>query len=235
VHGFQKAQRQAMPPAPVRLYVCGGHKIVVIWCCSLERSDTHIPRERSRMPQLYSRHLGVTIERGVVTISYRPSLELTLGSAQRSRDILNRVTAKLKGAHPLTHRSDDEEIITQFDIHETRKLETVIAKIDLMLDRCANEPLMPRMVEEILGITSAERRRWTKDGACQNPGWRRFVEDHNRSTCLRTLRKRSGNSPISRNGEKRMRHHYPNISARARNEPSERPQRRSILAGRSLK
>jgi hypothetical protein len=174
VHGFQKAQRQAMPPAPVRLYVCGGHKIVVIWCCSLERSDTHIPRERSRMPQLYSRHLGVTIERGVVTISYRPSLELTLGSAQRSRDILNRVTAKLKGAHPLTHRSDDEEIITQFDIHETRKLETVIAKIDLMLDRCANEPLMPRMVEEILGITSAERRRWTKDGRLPKSGMASF-------------------------------------------------------------
>ena len=34
---------------------------------------------------------------------------------------------------------------------------------DLMLDRDVNERLTPRMVEEILGITSAERRRWTKD------------------------------------------------------------------------
>ena len=33
-----------------------------------------------------------------------------------------------------------------------------------MLDGLAKEGLTPRMVEEILGISAAELRRWTKDG-----------------------------------------------------------------------
>jgi hypothetical protein len=50
----------------------------------------------------------------------------------------------------------------------------VIAKIDLMLDRYASEPLTHRMVEEILGITSAERGRWTKDGRLPKSGMASF-------------------------------------------------------------
>jgi hypothetical protein len=137
----------------------------------LEKDDKRIFRMSvDEMPRLWSRHLNVAIEGGVVTISYKPSPELTLGSALRSRDILNRVGAKLKGVRPRAYCSDGEQITFEFDIDETCKLETVIAKIDLMLDRCANERLTPRMVEEILGITSAERRRWTKDGRLPKSG-----------------------------------------------------------------
>jgi hypothetical protein len=65
------------------------------------------------MPQLWSRHLNVAIESDVVTISYEPSSELTLGSALRSRDILNRVAAKLKGARPGARYSDGEQITSE--------------------------------------------------------------------------------------------------------------------------
>ena len=123
---------------------------------------------------LWSQHLNVAIQGGVATISYKPSLKLTLGSAQRSRDILNRVAAKLKGAHPLAQCGNDQQITAQFDIDQTDKLEIVIAKIDLMLDGCANERLMPRLVVEILAITSAERRRWTKDGRLPTSGMASF-------------------------------------------------------------
>jgi hypothetical protein len=47
---------------------------------------------------------------------------------------------------------------------------SLLLRIDLMLDRYANERLTPRMVEEILGITGAERRRWTKDGRLPKSG-----------------------------------------------------------------
>lgn len=123
------------------------------------------------MPQLWSRHLDVAIEEGVVTISYKPPPDLTLGSAVRSRDLRNCVALKLKSG---------EQITARFDLDETRNLVIVIAKIDLMLDRYAGEPLSHRMVEEILGITSAERARWTRTVGCRNPGWRRTVEDQNR-------------------------------------------------------
>jgi hypothetical protein len=125
-------------------------------------------------PPLWSRHLNVAIEGRTIAISYEPSRALTLGSAVRSRDVGNRVKVKLKRLHPLTLRIHNERITAQFDIGDEGKLEAVVADIDLMLDRYVNERLTSRMVEEILGITSAERRRWTKDGRLPKSGMASF-------------------------------------------------------------
>ena len=113
------------------------------------------------MPQLWSRHLDVAIEEGVVTISYKPPPDLTLGSAVRSRDLRNRVALKLKSG---------EQITARFDLDETRNLVIVIAKIDLMLDRYAGEPLSHRMVEEIARNNQRRASTMDKDGRLPKSG-----------------------------------------------------------------
>jgi hypothetical protein len=51
-----------------------------------------------------------------------------------------------------------------FGFEALHKLTAIVPEIDLMLDGFSKERLTPRMVEEILGISSVERRQWTKDG-----------------------------------------------------------------------
>lgn len=46
--------------------------------------------------------------------------------------------------------------------------------VDQMLEAFQNERLEPKAVEEILGITAQERRRWSKDGRLPKSGTGQF-------------------------------------------------------------
>ncbi|WP_036051299.1 hypothetical protein [Bradyrhizobium sp. Tv2a-2] len=52
----------------------------------------------------------------------------------------------------------------------------VCAIAEQRLMRLQQEPLTAKMVEEILGITGAERRRWSKDGRLPNAGHALFSQ-----------------------------------------------------------
>jgi hypothetical protein len=117
-----------------------------------------------KSPPLRSRHLTVAIDGNGIEIMYEPPTALTLGSALRGRDICNRVKSKLKQARPIMRSSDGERITACFGFEALHKLTAIVPEIDLMLDGFSKERLTPRMVEEILGISSVERRQWTKDG-----------------------------------------------------------------------
>jgi hypothetical protein len=125
-------------------------------------------------PPLRSRHLTVAIDRNGIEIMYEPPTALTLGSALRGRDICNRVKTKLKQARPIMRSSDGEPIAARFDLEALDKLTSIVPVIDVMLDGFSKERLTPRMVEEILGISSVERRRWTKDGRLPKSGMASF-------------------------------------------------------------
>jgi len=46
----------------------------------------------------------------------------------------------------------------------------IIAEIDIVLDGFARGRVTPRMVEQVLGITTRERLRWSKDGRLPKSG-----------------------------------------------------------------
>jgi hypothetical protein len=52
----------------------------------------------------------------------------------------------------------------------------ISAVTEQKLTRLQQEPLAAKMVEEILAITSAERRRWSKDGRLPNAGHALFSQ-----------------------------------------------------------
>jgi hypothetical protein len=127
-----------------------------------------------KSPPLRSRHLTVAIDGNGIEIMYEPPTALTLGSALRGRDICNRVKSKLKQARPIMRSSDGERITACFGFEALHKLTAIVPEIDLMLDGFSKERLTPRMVEEILGISSVERRQWTKDGRLPKSGMASF-------------------------------------------------------------
>src|SRR5690242_5897797 len=96
----------------------------------------------------------------------------TFGSSVRVRGILLEVRAGLPlsakklvdvrfGVLELRVPEDSED-----DFHET------IAIVSTILERIEDLPVIPREVEDILAITSAERHRWLKDGRLQSAGTR---------------------------------------------------------------
>lgn len=122
------------------------------------------------MSVLSSRHLTVAVGNDGISISYQPPLSLTLGSETRSSDVRYRVKAKLKRAAPLSRADDGKTVRARFELSSAQQLKTVLAEIDRLLDGFTKERLTPRMVEEILGISAAERRRWNKDGRLPKSG-----------------------------------------------------------------
>jgi hypothetical protein len=69
----------------------------------------------------------------------------------------------------------------EFFIRPTTDLETacgVILKLDKRLDAIATRTLVPRLVEELLGISTRERLRWSKDGRLPRSGSVTFRKRH---------------------------------------------------------
>ena len=120
-------------------------------------------------PLLHSLHLEITVRHNDLLISYEPPAALTLGSTLRARDIRGRVKSLLKRARPVGH-FDDQRIDAWFDFDAARTLASIVRKIDLMLDAYKSERLTSKMVEEILGITAVEVRRWYKDRRLAHSG-----------------------------------------------------------------
>jgi hypothetical protein len=118
-------------------------------------------------PDLHSRYVAVGESLHGVALTYKPSAELTLGSARLETQALSRVANAVRRAKPLAMTIEHPKLEATFDQAMASELPALLARIDALLDAFKKEGLHPRAVEEILGISSRERLRWTK--ACRLP------------------------------------------------------------------
>lgn len=114
--------------------------------------------------------MNVAVGDDGISISFQPPYSLTLGSESRARDVRYRVKAKLKRAAPLSRNDDGKTVRAKFQLSSAPLLKAVLSEIDRLLDDFPKARLTPRMVEEILRISAAERRRWNKDGRLPKSG-----------------------------------------------------------------
>jgi hypothetical protein len=121
-----------------------------------------------------SRHFSISMDQTAVWFSYEPPFSLTLGSQTRAKEIRYKLKLRLRRWHPF-EKSDNGKIVSaRFDIADAERIECALTDLDSMLDALAEERLSPKMVEEILGITSLERKRWNKDGRLPKSGMGSF-------------------------------------------------------------
>jgi hypothetical protein len=92
-----------------------------------------------------------------------PARDLTLGSQRRSKEACQYVFGLLKRWRVRSWKEDEEDRAS-VPHDEVDKLSGLLSEIDAALDAFRKRRLHPRVVEEILGTTAAERRRWTKGG-----------------------------------------------------------------------
>ena len=110
-----------------------------------------------------SRYLAIGCLPSEVSLVFKPMYELTLGSKRRAKEARQFVVGLLKGRRIKPWRAG-EEIRASIPLHAAHKLPDHLFKIDAALDTFSQAAATSAGVEEILGITPLERRRWTKDG-----------------------------------------------------------------------
>ena len=94
----------------------------------------------------------------------------TLGSAVRIKGIFQEIKARLS---PLTKKAvelDGNEIILVLPASEKLLFNAASATISDCLTQSQNFPIIPREIEDILGIKTSERKRWLEDGRLPSAG-----------------------------------------------------------------
>jgi hypothetical protein len=95
---------------------------------------------------------------------------MTLGSKSREKDLRRRFKARLQRWSPAKITDADNVIAGLWAIEDVAKAKSAIEYLDHMLKGFRKERLTPKIVEEALGISSIERRRWIKDGRLPTSG-----------------------------------------------------------------
>ncbi|MGQ0683435.1 hypothetical protein [Bradyrhizobium sp.] len=120
--------------------------------------------------RLAYRYLDISDVGSTRTVTFDPSTKLTSGSSQKGiqairlvksifrQDLKCVVTLRPNGIAVACLAATEAEILRSCAVIEQR------------LSRLQQEPLTAKMVEEILSITSAELRRWSKDGRMPTAG-----------------------------------------------------------------
>ncbi|WJH42159.1 hypothetical protein N7E02_12065 [Aliirhizobium terrae] len=118
-------------------------------------------------------HEEKTEESGLELIrTWSLPVSVTLGSAVRAKGVLQEIRARL----PFAFRKalDLETGVLTLAMPETSRaiFRATSASITDMLGEMETLPVIPREIEDILTITSGERRRWLEDGRLPSAGTR---------------------------------------------------------------
>lgn len=96
----------------------------------------------------------------------------TLGSAVRAKGILLEVRAQLPFAERKLLDIQAGLLVLRVPEDDHHDFQDVIQIVASTLRAIEDLPVIPREVQDILAITSAERHRWLKDGRLQSAGTR---------------------------------------------------------------
>lgn len=108
----------------------------------------------------------------VLTAEWVLPAAATLGSSVRAKGLLLEVRARLPVASRKSVDVRGATLVLTVSEAEAERFEAASASIVRTLDGFERMPVIPREIEDILGITTTERHRWLKDGRLESAGTR---------------------------------------------------------------
>jgi hypothetical protein len=123
---------------------------------------------------LSSRNLSITHNHAKIVVSYELTWPMTLGSKTREKDLRRRFKARLQRWSPQKVLDTGAIISACWATADVEQAKFAIEYLDHMLEAFRKERLIPKIVEEVLSISSQERRRWIKDGRLPKSGTGHF-------------------------------------------------------------
>jgi hypothetical protein len=121
-------------------------------------------------------HLDTSNVAAARTVELAPSPHLTSGSGQRTLQAIRLVKSIFRQQFKCIVMQRSASVAITCPEATEADILGVCAIAEQRLTRLQQEPLTAKMVEEILAITSAERRRWSKDGRLRTAGQALFSQ-----------------------------------------------------------
>lgn len=100
------------------------------------------------------------------------SSSVTLGSAVRVKGIFQEIRARLSPAAKKAVEMDGQDITLIMPAVEKLAFNAASTVIGKVIEDAVNLPIIPREIEDILGIKASERKRWIEDGRLKSAGTR---------------------------------------------------------------
>lgn len=107
-----------------------------------------------------------------LTAEWRLSVAATLGSDVRTKGILLEVRANLPKAVRKEVDLEGGLLVLRMASSEGVAFRAAASRIEKVLATIEDQPVIPREIEDILGISASLRHKWLKDGRLQSIGTR---------------------------------------------------------------
>jgi hypothetical protein len=121
-----------------------------------------------------SDHLIVTTGAETVSVLVSISPGLTLGVSSRAKELRRRIKSKLDRWGPASRASSALSLSGEWSRGDFEKFQNALAELEAVIDAFQKERLEPKVVQDALGITAQEYRRWVKDGRLPKSGTGQF-------------------------------------------------------------
>jgi hypothetical protein len=119
-------------------------------------------------------YLAVTESDGNTSVRLSVAIDAHVGLRCRKAVFYQRMRTEF-GRHGISINSDsDGEMLVAAPAGIEGGLDDALVRIDKAIGQFRNQPMTPRMVEEVLSITKQERSRWSKDGRLRRSGTASF-------------------------------------------------------------
>lgn len=100
------------------------------------------------------------------------STAMTLGSSVRAKGILQEIQARLPAVSKKSISLDGNELTLAMSAHEKRAFDAAAGIVSRVMAEAETLPVIPREIQDILGIKTSERHRWLADGRLSSAGTR---------------------------------------------------------------
>lgn len=128
----------------------------------------------SDVETLSSRYLWIERCDEIISISYKITPSMTLGSKVREKELRRRLKVRLDRWSPQKIIDAGEVVTANWQTADLENAKSAISYVDQMLDGFRKERIIPKIVEEVLGIGANDRRRWIKGGRLPTSGTGKF-------------------------------------------------------------
>lgn len=98
--------------------------------------------------------------------------DVTMGSSVRAKGILQEVQARLPATSKKAIFLDGMDLILAMPADDKLAFDAAISIVAKTMNDAARLPVIPREIQDILGMKTSERHRWLADGRLQSAGTR---------------------------------------------------------------
>ncbi|MFC5442940.1 hypothetical protein [Rhizobium halophytocola] len=98
--------------------------------------------------------------------------DITMGSSVRAKGILQEIQARLPSAFKKAISLDGVDLVLAMSADEKTAFNAALSVIAKAMDEAPTLPVIPREIQDILGMKTSERHRWLADGRLPSAGTR---------------------------------------------------------------